>query len=90
MSITSGVIVGGGRIGSYLHETNGTAYLLLELSDTKLSRLENFKSINAFSDKYKIEFCGKGRQMYYYPVEKLRSRRSRNLAPSTSALEMMI
>ena len=38
MSITSGVIVGGGRIGSFLHETHGTAYLQLELSDKKLNR----------------------------------------------------
>ena len=27
MSVASGVIVGGGRIGSFLHETNGTADL---------------------------------------------------------------
>jgi hypothetical protein len=38
MSITSGVIVGGGRIGSFLHETHGMAYLQLELSDKKLNR----------------------------------------------------
>lgn len=90
MSVASGVIVGGGRIGSFLHETNGTADLLLELSNTKLNHWEDLRPTNAFSDQNLIGSCEKARQMYYYPAEKLRFQRPRNPDPSTSALEMMI
>ena len=49
-----------------------------------------FEVYERFSDQHEIELCEKGKQIYYYRVEKLLFRNPRNLAPSTSALEMMI
>ena len=56
MSVTSGVIVGGGRIGSYLHETNGTTYLLFIVGIVrhKRNRREDLKSTHALSNLYEI------------------------------------